>query len=111
MKFIGTMRITDDYCDDLNNMGNWVRVSSLSTVEYGYEQLVLEPNVGRLPFPFINNRSVKIDAALFVTPANPTPQEMIPMYHLASYFSSQITFRGMNLLSLPISRSHSDHIR
>ncbi|MEK7807793.1 MAG: cellulose biosynthesis cyclic di-GMP-binding regulatory protein BcsB, partial [Chloroflexota bacterium] len=92
----------DDYCDDLNNMGNWVRVSSLSTVEYGYEQLVLEPNVGRLPFPFINNRSVKIDAALFVTPANPTPQEMIPMYHLASYFSSQITFRGMNLLSLPI---------
>ena len=102
LKFIATMRITDDYCDDLNNMGNWVRVSSLSTVEYGYEQLVLEPNVGRLPFPFINPRSVKIDTALFVTPANPTPQEMVPMYYLASYFSSQMTFRGMNLLSLPI---------
>lgn len=102
LKFVGTMRIADDYCDDLNNMGNWVRISSLSTVEYGYEQLVLEPNVGRLPFPFINPRSVKIDTALFVTPANPTPQEMIPMYYLASFFSSQMTFRGMNLLSLPM---------
>ncbi|MBI5081218.1 MAG: cellulose biosynthesis cyclic di-GMP-binding regulatory protein BcsB [Chloroflexi bacterium] len=102
LKFVGTMRIADDFCDDLNNMGNWVRISSLSTVEYGYEQLTLESNVGRLPFPFINTRSVKIDSALFVTPANPTPQEMIPMYHLASYFSSQMTFRGLNLLTLPV---------
>jgi len=102
LKFVGTMRIADDYCDDLNNMGNWVRISSLSTVEYGYEQLTLDPNVGRLPFPFISARSVKIDSALFVTPANPTPQEMIPMYHLASYFSSQMTFRGLNLLTLPV---------
>jgi len=105
LKFVGTMRIADDYCDDLNNMGNWVRISSLSTVEYGYEQLVLDPNVGRLPFPFINNRSVKIDTALFVTPASPTPQEMVPMYYLASFFSSRITFRGMNLLSLPLNEA------
>lgn len=105
LRFAGTMRIADDYCDDIYNLGNWVRISSLSTVEYGYEQLVIEPNVGRLPYPIINIRSPKIDTALFVTPANPTPQEMIPMYHLASYFSSQQTFRGFSLLTVAMNEA------
>lgn len=91
--FSGFLWTTEDVCSLLDDESAWVTIEPSSRIDLTLNRATFQPNLGRLPYPFVRERIPRNHAALIVLADTLDARDWAAMLPLAGYLGSAANWR------------------
>lgn len=95
IKIVGLLKITEDACVDIENPGNWLKISGNSIVDYNFVPVTNAPTLENLADTFLQKELFSPGKLVFSWPNSPSPQNLQQLLSIMNKFTKVISWRGL----------------